>query len=328
MGTGFVATRRAAILLSDPRAQLRAVVGYDPEQTQAFADQFEAEMMPGWRGLVQRDDLDLVIISHINRDHGPVAAAALAAGKHVVVEYPLALDPAEAVAILSLARRQQRLLHVAHIELLGGLHRALKLHLAMVRDPFYVRYSTLAPRRPPGDSWTYCPELFGFPLVGALSRIHRLVDGFGNVSQINSRVRYFDPYDPGPKDLTYYRTYLCTAQLDFTSGLIAEVTYGKGASIWLAARQLQVQGQEAGLRFEGEQGWHIDAKGEQPIVVGTRRGLIGQDTCRVLDYLTTGAPLYCRPEDSLYSLQVADAARRSAAHGQVIDLSPITRLTP
>jgi hypothetical protein len=33
----------------------------------------------------------------------------------------------------------------------------------------------------------------------------------------------------------------------------------------------------------------------------------------VLDYLISGSPLYTTPEESLYTLKVADAARRSAA---------------
>ncbi|WP_225852653.1 hypothetical protein, partial [Haemophilus parainfluenzae] len=131
-------------------------------------------------------------------------------------------------------------------------------------------------------SWTYCPELFGFPLVGALSRMHRLVDGFGPVSRVYSRVRYDDPYGPAADGLTYYRTQLCSAQLQFASGLVADVAYGKGEGIWLASRRLEVQGRQGGLRFEGDQGWWCSAAGETPIAVGSRRGLIGADTRQVL----------------------------------------------
>ena len=40
----------------------------------------------------------------------------------------------------------------------------------------------------------------------------------------------------------------------------------------------------------------------------------------VLDHLTEGQPLYVKPQASLYALQVADAARRSADSNQVVQV--------
>jgi biliverdin reductase len=40
----------------------------------------------------------------------------------------------------------------------------------------------------------------------------------------------------------------------------------------------------------------------------------------VLDHLISGTPLYIRPEESLYTLKVAEAARRSAETGNLIQL--------
>lgn len=54
--------------------------------------------------------------------------------------------------------------------------------------------------------------------------------------------------------------------------------------------------------------------------MGSRRGLFAKDTAMVLDYLTTGTPLYITPDRSLQSLKVADAARRSAETGETIEL--------
>lgn len=55
--------------------------------------------------IVSREDVDAVIIATPNFTHAPIARAALAAGKHVLCEKPLALDAAEARALAAAADR-------------------------------------------------------------------------------------------------------------------------------------------------------------------------------------------------------------------------------
>ncbi|MFK3648935.1 oxidoreductase [Lysobacter enzymogenes] len=55
---------------------------------------------------------DLVVIATPNHSHAPLARAALAAGKHVVVDKPFTLDLAEARELAALARRHDRVLSV------------------------------------------------------------------------------------------------------------------------------------------------------------------------------------------------------------------------
>lgn len=320
VGTGFVARRRAEAIQGSDRASLVAVAGHNTAETQAFAAQYNAVAVDDWKALVDRPDLDLIVICHINRDHGPVVAAALEADRHVVVEYPLALSAEQAQPLLTLAEAKQRLLHVEHIELLGGTHRAAKANLGAIGQPCYARYCTLAPRRPAPPSWTYCPELFGFPLVGALSRLHRLIDCFGPVARVYCQ-NHYGGLTPGPEGMTCYRTCLCTAQLTFASGLIAEVTYGKGEALGQATRRLEAIGSDGSLCLEGDRGTLTDAQGNRDLAVGSRRGLFAADTAQVIEHLLTGRALYCTPEASLYTLTVATAAQRSAATGRVVEVA-------
>ncbi|WP_066381157.1 MULTISPECIES: Gfo/Idh/MocA family protein [unclassified Anabaena] len=312
VGTGYAAKLRAESLVQDERSHLVAVVGNTPEKTQSFAQNYQAEVVANWQDLVQRADLDLVIISTINSEHGAIARAALLAGKHVVVEYPLSVDVAEAEALIALAKTQQKLLHVEHIELLGGLHQALKQNLDKVGNLFYVRYSTINPQNPAPRKWTYHHEMFGFPLIGALSRLHRLTDLFGEVFSVNCHQRYWET------EPDYYQTCFCTTQLCFKSGLLAQVIYGKGESLWQYERKFEVHGENGGLIFDGDTGFFIQAGETTPIEVGTRRGLFAKDTTMVLDHLYDGTPLYVTPEESLYTLKVADAAQRAAQTGLTI----------
>jgi biliverdin reductase len=313
VGTGFTAKLRAEKLQADERSRLVAVSGHTLEKTQEFAQTHNALAVDSWQELVEHPDLDLVIICTINRDHDAIAHAALNAGKHVVVEYPLSLDPKEAESLIALAQTKGKLLHVEHIELLGGLHQALRQSLPEIGNTFYTRYVTISPVRPAPRRWTYHVELFGFPLSAALSRIHRLTDLFGKVASVSCQSQFWSADD-------YFTACLCTAQLRFTSGLIAEVTYGKGEVFWQELRNFEVHGENGTLLFEGDKGTIIRGEEKTPIEVGGRRGLFVKDTGMVLDYLVEGKPLYVSPTASYYALKVADAARHSAETGKVINL--------
>ncbi|MBD2353841.1 Gfo/Idh/MocA family oxidoreductase [Tolypothrix sp. FACHB-123] len=317
VGTGYAAKLRAEALLQDGRSHLLAIAGHQLENTQAFAQEYQAEAMRSWQQLVEREDIDLVIISTINRDHGAIARAALTHGKHVIVEYPLALDVVEAQEIIALAKAKNKLLHVEHIELLGGLHQTLKQHIEKVGHIFYVRYSTITPKHPAPRKWTYNHELFGFPLIGALSRLHRLTDLFGEVFTVNCHQRFWQ-IEPD-----YYQTGLCLTQLCFTSGLLAQVVYGKGETLWQQERKFEVHGDQGGLVFDGDQGFLIQGGETKPIEVGSRRGLFAKDTTMVLDRIFDGKPLYVTPEASLYTLKVGEAAKRAAETGLTIFMKDI-----
>jgi biliverdin reductase len=83
---------------------------------------------------------------------------------------------------------------------------------------------------------------------------------------------------------------------------------------------MEVHGDRAGLIFEGDQGTLITPEETIALPPVSRRGLFARDTQAVLDYLTTGTPLYVSPEASLAALRVADACRQAAESGQVIVL--------
>jgi biliverdin reductase len=300
-------------LQKDDRAHLVAIVGHNPEKTAEFSQTYEAEAENSWQQLVERDDIDLVTICNINKEHGAIASSALQNHKHVVVEYPLALDLAQAQELITLAKAQNKLLHIEHIELLSGLHQALKQNLPQIGAVFYARYSTITPQHPAPRKWTYNQDLFGFPLCGAISRIHRLTDLFGTVATVSCQNRYW-----GTDSEFFYQACLCTAQLRFNSGVVAEVIYGKGETLWQDERKFIVHGEKGGLIFDKDEGVLVQAQETTPIELGSRRGLFAKDTAMVLDYLLAGTPLYLTPEASLYALKVADAARRSAQLGETI----------
>lgn len=316
VGTGFVAKLRAETLLADERSRLVAVAGNTPTKTGLFAQTYQAEVSNSWQELLDRDDIDLVVICNVNREHGAIARSALTAGKQVVVEYPLSLDPEEAADLIALAQQKQLLLHVEHLELLGGVHLAVKQILPEAGEISYARYCTIAPQRNAPRRWTYNKDLFGFPLTAALSRLHRLTDLFGTVTTVSCQSRFWD----APDEPDYFTACLCSAQLRFANGTTADVIYGKGETFWKAERKMELYGDRATLIFDGDRGQIVRDLETIPIDVGSRRGLFAKDTTWVLDRLTQGKPLYVQPIESLYTLKIADAARRAAQTGEIVKM--------
>jgi predicted dehydrogenase len=78
--------------------ELAVVVGRDAERTAEVATRFGWESSAtDWREVVLRDDIDLVDICSPGDTHAQVAVAALAAGKHVLCEKPLANSKQDAI---------------------------------------------------------------------------------------------------------------------------------------------------------------------------------------------------------------------------------------
>lgn len=313
IGTGYAAKKRAEAIIDDNKANLCSVTGSDLERTTQFAHDYSIAAVDSWQKLVSDRKLDLVIICTVNQDHSAITRTALQLNKHVVVEYPLALNYPEAAEIIALASERKKLLHVEHMEIIGGLHQAIKEYLPQIGKVFSARYTTIAPQRNVPRNWKYHYKQFGFPLSAALSRVHRLTNLFGEVERVFCQNRYWNT-----EDANYFHGCLCNAQLNFSNGVLAEITYGKGDVFWWGHRTFEIHGDRGTLLFEGEKGTLIRGKEKTKILVTSRSGLFALDTKMVLDYLFDNKSLYIEPFASLYATKIADAARQSAETGKPV----------
>lgn len=74
----------------------------------------EAKAYENPQALIDDPDIELVVVATPNDTHAALARAALAAGKHVVVDKPFTLDAGEAEALIALADAAKRKLSVFH----------------------------------------------------------------------------------------------------------------------------------------------------------------------------------------------------------------------
>ncbi len=109
IGTGFVGPHHVDAVRRGGYAEVVAMVGTDAARTAARA---RALGVPGATtdvsALMADRSIDVVHICTPNASHVELARAALEAGKHVVVEKPLALTVADAEGLVGLASERQR----------------------------------------------------------------------------------------------------------------------------------------------------------------------------------------------------------------------------
>ena len=109
VGCGLIGRRRAAVAKA-AGDQVIAVADLDQARAAQVAQECGAESTCGWQRLVERQDLDAVVVSTVNGALAAITTAALDQGKHVLCEKPLGRNAAEATRMVQAAQRNGRLL--------------------------------------------------------------------------------------------------------------------------------------------------------------------------------------------------------------------------
>lgn len=121
VGSGYIAGahsagyRAAAGTYPDVGGPVALTVAADAERSRAealAAGWGWERVSDDWRAVTRADDVDLVDICVPNALHAEVAVDALAHGKHVICEKPLALDPVAAEAMVAAAEAAERVAQV------------------------------------------------------------------------------------------------------------------------------------------------------------------------------------------------------------------------
>ncbi|CAO3450567.1 oxidoreductase [Azospirillum largimobile] len=99
----------APLILSEPSLNLKAVASSRVDDIRRSAPGAEATTV---EAVIGDPGIDLVVIATPNTSHAPLAREALLAGKHVVIDKPMATTAAEADELIDLAKRKGRLLTV------------------------------------------------------------------------------------------------------------------------------------------------------------------------------------------------------------------------
>ena len=99
---------------TEPRAKVVALAGLDTDRCEMLAKKFDVpRIYRDYQDLLADDDIDAVSIAVPNILHLPVALAAFEAGKHVLIEKPLARNAEEGVRMVEAAKAHGKLLGIS-----------------------------------------------------------------------------------------------------------------------------------------------------------------------------------------------------------------------
>ena len=259
------AWRNVASFFDVPAFEQKVLVGRDPEQVAEAAAKYGwSESATDWRQVLDRDDIHIVDICAPGWMHAEIAIAALEAGKHVLVEKPLANTLAEAEAMTDAARAAR----ARGIQSMIGFNYRRVPALALARELIaegrlgtvrHVRAAYLQdwltdPKTP--MSWRLRAATAGTGALGdiashAIDQIQHLTGE--NVTEATGVLRTFVTQRPGPdgpEEVTVDDAVWAT--LGLTGGVGASVEASRVATGRKNSLQIEIYGTLGALTFDLE----------------------------------------------------------------------------
>ncbi len=109
LGPGWIASRFVGALQRHTVQQVVAVGSRELSRSQEFADRFEIPTATGsYAEAIEDPDVDIVYVATPHPWHAELAIAAMEAGKHVLIEKPMATSAADGQRIVDVARATGR----------------------------------------------------------------------------------------------------------------------------------------------------------------------------------------------------------------------------
>lgn len=251
-GAGHFGRYHALKVAASDRAHLVGI--HDPDAERAKTVGWEAGA-PAMAFETLLPAIDALIIAAPADAHYELAHAALSAGKHVLVEKPIAAELAQADRLAALARSTGLVLQVGHLERFSAAYRALS---ARTRSPLYVEAVRIAPFKPRGTDVSVILDL----MIHDLDLVLALVDSpIEAVEAVGAPIA--SPFED-----------IANARLRFANGAVAAITASRvsirterrmrifARDAYLAAdfstRQLTVIGRGIGQPLPGVAGFGME----------------------------------------------------------------------
>ncbi|SDZ40494.1 Gfo/Idh/MocA family oxidoreductase [Bacillus sp. 166amftsu] len=130
--------------------------------------------------IINSKEIDAISICTPNKEHWSIAVKALKAGKHVLVEKPIATTIEECRDMFKMSNKYNRVIMVGHNQRLSPVHRRVKDLLAQEEIGDILQFTTNFKHGGPNhwsvegkDTWFFNKEMAGFGVIGDLG-IHKI----------------------------------------------------------------------------------------------------------------------------------------------------------
>ncbi|MHC4563564.1 MAG: Gfo/Idh/MocA family protein, partial [Planctomycetota bacterium] len=136
IGLGGIGVDRLKLLAGMDSVRVTALSTRNETVLAECAETYGVEaIFTDWRDMLADESLDAVCICTPNNMHAPMAEAAMEAGKDVLLEYPLAVTLEELDALIAVAERTGRILHLGATTRHEPQHVAVRERLAELGEP-------------------------------------------------------------------------------------------------------------------------------------------------------------------------------------------------
>ncbi|CAN5679077.1 Gfo/Idh/MocA family oxidoreductase [soil metagenome] len=155
LGAGFMGSTHAKALAQIPGVEIAAIYAHSERRALPLAEELGTQWTGELDPILRDESIDAIDICLPTPRHRPVAESGLAAGKHVLLEKPVALTDADAEALADLASQTDKVFMIAHVLRFWPEYMELA---GLVKSGDYGKpVSGLAYRRQPFPAWS---ELF------------------------------------------------------------------------------------------------------------------------------------------------------------------------
>lgn len=241
-GAGHFGRFHALKVAANRRARLVGL--FDPDAARAEAVGREA----GGAGFMPLaallDACDALIVAAPAEAHHALAAQALRAGRHVLVEKPVAATLAQADELAALAAASGRVLQVGHLLRYSAEHRAITSRMTR---PLYIEAARIAPYKPRGTDVSVILDLMIHDLDLVLSLVDSAIE---SVDAVGAAV------SSASEDIA-------NARVRFENGCVATIT----------ASRISLKTERRMRLFSSEGYLSADFGARRLVMIGRERGL-------------------------------------------------------
>jgi predicted dehydrogenase len=330
LGLGSVFSGPYASLIQrlalEGRVELTAAYDVDAEKRKETADRFGTDpSTPGPEAVIDNDDVDAVLVLTSMNEHGPLARAGLAAGKHVLVEKPMATSLSEAAELVDAAKTADgKLVCAPHIVLSKTFREMHRRVQAGEVGPLLLARARYGWAGPWWGDWYYRPgggALFDLGIYNLTA----LCGFFGSVQRVTALVGTAIPERMVQgKPMKVEVDDNAHVLLDFGQARFASVTTGFTIQRYRSPA-IELYGAEGVLQMlgddwtpEGFEQWS-NTRGSWEVVPESDPQWPWTDGLRhLVDAVDRGLPTVTRPEHAYHALEVMLAAKQSAETGRVV----------
>ena len=338
IGAGAIGYDHISSFQQHPSAKVVAIAEVSPERGREAADKFGIhELVTDYKTLLKRADIDVFSIALPNYLHAPVALAALKAGKHVMLDKPMATNAADAAKLVAEAKKQRVLLMVGQNQrFIPEVQTAKQLIAKGVLGDVYHAKTAWCRRGgiPRIGSWFTQKQFAGggstYDIgVHALDRCLYLMGEFDAAAVSGQTYAKFGPRGLG--DGNWGKSEIDpNAKFDVDDLSIALIKLKSGRTVLLetswAAHQpegdntgTQLFGTEAGIKFPPLQLFRKGAHGYNTELVDHLPNLVdGNRMVHFINVLLGVNKPYVKPAESLAIQKILDAIYLSSKTGKEV----------